>query len=67
MSDAGDFSTYWNDIYGEEDRMFLLDENPAGVEGARSMRLQIVNDTGQALSSGATSGPKKFLGAPVPR
>ncbi|MBW2457803.1 MAG: hypothetical protein JRI68_25080 [Deltaproteobacteria bacterium] len=65
VSDAGDFGTYWNDIYGEGDRMFLLDDNPVGVVGVRSMRLQIVNDTGQALSSGVTSGPKKFLGATV--
>jgi hypothetical protein len=35
------------------------------LPGRRSLRLQIVNDTGQALASGVTAGPKKFLGREV--
>jgi hypothetical protein len=60
--DAGQFARYWNDIYGLPDSMFLIDENPQGVEGKRSLRLQVVNDTDTALESGVTAGPKKFLG-----
>jgi hypothetical protein len=60
--DAGQFDRYWNDIYGLPERMFLVGENPPGVAGARSMRLQIVNGTDRAFDSGVTAGPKKFLG-----
>jgi hypothetical protein len=65
VADADVFDNYWNDIYGAGDRMFLIDENPGGVEGNRSMRLQVVNDTDAEFAEGVTSGPKKFLGAVV--
>ena len=56
------WSTYWNDTYGAPDRTFLIDEIMAGVEGTQCMRLQVVNDTSVELTSGVSSGPKKFLG-----
>jgi hypothetical protein len=64
-ADADQFDHYWNDIYGAGERMFLVDDNPAGVPGRRSMRLQVVNTTDHALESGVTAGPKKFLGRDV--
>ena len=51
VADADNFSNYWNDIYGAPERMFLINENPAGVEGTRSVRMQIVNDTDQDFTS----------------
>ena len=48
------WSTYWNDTYGAPERVFLIEENPAGVEGVHSMRMQVVNNTDEALSSGVT-------------
>jgi hypothetical protein len=62
VSDADDFDAYWNDMYGAPERVFLVDGGPVGIEGDRFMRMQIVNDTDAELSSGVTSGPKKFLG-----
>jgi hypothetical protein len=56
------WSDYWNDTYGAPDRTFLIDETMAGVEGTQCMRLQVVNDTSEELTSGVSSGPKKFLG-----
>jgi hypothetical protein len=64
-ADAGDWATYWNDTYGVPDRVFIVDDNPAGLPGQRAMRLQIVNDTDAPFASGVGTGPKKFLGAVV--
>lgn len=63
--DAGQFDRYWNDIYGAGERMFLIDDNPDGVPGARAMRLQVTNATDRPLAEGVTAGPKKFLGRSV--
>ena len=63
--DSGDFNTYWNDVYGVPDRVFIIDENPGGVAGDHAMRTMAVNGGDSELSSGVSSGPKKFLGRDV--
>lgn len=63
--DAANFDRYWDDVYGAPSRTFLTAENPGGVAGAHSMRLQVVNDGDAPLANGVTSGPSKFLGRDV--
>ncbi len=63
--DSSDFDTYWNDVYGVPDRVFIHPENPPGLGGSNCMRTLAVNETSTALTSGVSSGPKKFLGKEV--
>jgi hypothetical protein len=63
--DAAQFDRYWDDVYDAGGRMALVGENPAGVAGARSMRLRVVNETDTAFENGVTAGPTKFLGREV--
>ncbi len=63
--DASDFNTYWNDVYGVPERVFIIEDNPAGIAGGHAMRTQAVNDGDSELANGVTSGPKKFLGREV--
>ncbi len=63
--DSDDFGRYWDDIYGAGNRMFLRSENPRGIAGGHSLRLQIANDDEEPLAQGVTAGPKKFLGREV--
>jgi len=63
--DAASLDRYWDDVYGAPSRTFLIGDNPAGVPGSHSMRLQVVNDGDAALANGVTSGPSKFLGRDV--
>ena len=64
-ADAANFDRYWDDVYGAPGRTFLTGDNPGGVPGRRSMRLQVVNEGDTALANGVTSGPSKFLGRDV--
>jgi len=63
--DSDDFDQYWDDVYGAPDRVFLIDESPPGIGGEHAMRTQAINDGDEELSSGTSSGPKKFFGATV--
>lgn len=64
-ADAADIDKYWNDTYGVPERVYLIGDNPGGIPGGRSMRMQVVNSTERPLDHGVSSGPKKFLGANV--
>ncbi len=65
VADADQFDRYWNDIYGAGDRMWLINENPPGIAGQRSLRLAIQNPSNEPLAQGVTAGPKRFLGRQV--